>query len=143
MEALHSFSLIVCATLGDAKAHACLEPASAQAELSTSAALDALQQLALHQQSQSQHAAASNSGRAGLPCSVSFGFSTHQCELCCSTTKCWGCVVTGAEVVIECCNSKLQDISSAPRVGLRLLDQLIKLTQVRVYRLSDSLVHTV
>ena len=75
MEALHSFSLIIRATLGDAKAHACLEPVSAQAELSTSAALDALQQLALHQQSQSQPAAASNSGRAGSTGSVSFGFS--------------------------------------------------------------------
>ena len=62
MEAAHSFSLIVCTTLGDPQANGCMEPAAAQAELSASDALSALQQLALQQQSPSQPAASNQTG---------------------------------------------------------------------------------
>ena len=62
VEALHSFSLIVCATLGDAQANARMEPAAASAELSASDALSALQQMALQQQSPSQPAANPQTG---------------------------------------------------------------------------------
>ena len=62
VEAVHSFSLIVCTTLGDAQANACMEPAAAQAELSASDALSALQHRALQQQSPSQPAASNQTG---------------------------------------------------------------------------------